>query len=275
MDIVILEWEHPSETGTSCSCHARQWHTTPSPVSQGTSIQTTLLWFCTWIFPHSSRYRNDAKAATDLPKRLVLCHPFLFLPHLQLQRTLPVLSKWLDSFLDKAQVEVKDEKTAYTGKKWGHGCLWDINLLFEISHWQKSSKGFTLHQELNFWKNYDGLMGKEWIYNAACLKTLQILSGDPKQLALQVSGGSQASSGECPAPAAKQGCWVIRARWIRGGCTPILIIHVQFFKTPNKPWSWDKCHSPILLDEILEATINQVLCKRTLPWANAAVSIKE
>lgn len=73
---------------------------------------------------------------------------------------------------------------AFTGKKWGNGCLWDINLLFEMSHWQKPSKGFTLHQELNFWKKYDGLMSKEWTYNAACLETLQTLPGDPKQLAL-------------------------------------------------------------------------------------------
>lgn len=57
---------------------------------------------------------------------------------------------------------------AYTGKKWGNGCLRDINLLFETSHWEKSSKGFTLHQELHFWKKYDGLMGKECISNAAC-----------------------------------------------------------------------------------------------------------
>lgn len=37
----------------------------------------------------------------------------------------------------------------------------------------------------------------------------------------------------------------------------------------------DKCHSSVLLDEILTATFNPVLCKRALPWANAAVSIKE
>lgn len=121
-------------------------------------------------------------------------------------------------FWTKHKWKSRGKKPAFI---WGNGCLWDINLLFEMSCWQKSSEGFTLPQELQLWKKYDGLMGKEWIYNAACLKTLQTLSGYPKQLALQVSGGSQASSGECPAPAAKQGCWVTWARWIRGGCTPI------------------------------------------------------
>lgn len=148
-------------------------------------------------------------------------YPILFLPHLQLQRTPSVLSRRLDSFWTKQKWKSEGKKPAFMGKKWGNGCLWDINLPFEMSCWQKSSKGFTLPQELRFWKKYDRLMGKEWIYNAACLKTLQTLSGYPKQLALQVSRGSQASSGECPAPAARQGCWVTRARWIRGGCTPI------------------------------------------------------
>lgn len=217
--MVILEWEHPPEIGISFSCHARQWHT--SPVSWWTSIQTTLQWFCTWVFPYSSRYRNDATAITNLPKHLVLSHPFpatsavtkdslhLFYPE-----------GWIP-FWTKQKWKSGGKKPAFMGKKWGNGCLWDINLPFEMSCWQKSSKGFTLPQELRFWKKYDRLMGKEWIYNAACLKTLQTLSGYPKQLALQVSRGSQASSGECPAPAARQGCWVTRARWIRGGCTPI------------------------------------------------------
>lgn len=71
-----LEGEHPSETGSSCSCHARQWHTTPSPVSQWTAIQITLQWFCTWLFPYTSRCRNYAKVITDLPKQLLLSHPF-------------------------------------------------------------------------------------------------------------------------------------------------------------------------------------------------------
>lgn len=131
-------------------------------------------------------------------------------------------------FWTKQKWKSGGKKPAFMGKKWGNGCLWDINLPFEMSCWQKSSKGFTLPQELRFWKKYDRLMGKEWIYNAACLKTLQTLSGYPKQLALQVSRGSQASSGECPAPAARQGCWVTRARWIRGGCTPIRSLMYNF-----------------------------------------------
>lgn len=156
IDIVILQGEQSSEVGIRFNRHARQWHAAPSKVSP--HQRAFKLQLRTGFIPeHFLTAKIEIKRCKSYhkPAQILIFIPFFSsCCHICSYDGLHLFySKgWIptcDLFKKKLG---KKKQPCFHRKEWGNGCLQDMNLLFEITHWHKSSKGFTLHQELHFWK---------------------------------------------------------------------------------------------------------------------------
>lgn len=152
--------------------YARQRHITPSQASLHKLVFK--LQFRNGFIPEhfltakieiKKRFKSYRK-----PAQILIFNPisFLLLPHLQLWWTPSILSKRLDPYLWFVQ-EVRG-KNCFHKIEWRNGCLQDTHILFVISYWHKSSKAFSLHQELHFWKKIWWINGQRMDLQCSLLK---------------------------------------------------------------------------------------------------------